>query len=198
MAGEVPEVDNRIAATVEACRLELMKRIVTGKDALQSQIAHLAAQKSLNAEQYSCYKVWEMRSKKLREQYMLDKAITKHLVATRGDIGDEEHHQQREGEAESRKKESEQKAARALSLLLSHRAEIAREEKAMKTLTRVLEGWESNFDARVQNLLSELRKPAASDREALQNAGFVCICTDVNCRFPLVVDEKHYAGFWGA
>ncbi|KAG0595239.1 hypothetical protein M758_UG152300 [Ceratodon purpureus] len=91
--------------------------------------------------------------------------------------------------------EAAAKVTESYSMLRTKRGEILCLQKTIKTLNRVILAWESKFKEQVQDLLGELQKPAPTDRKALQNAGFVCNCSDLNCKILLEVDDKHYVGF---
>lgn len=143
-----------------------------------------------------CYKAWDLRCERLTEHHRLELAVTRHFVKTRGDVANESHHAIRELNAEVKMVEARGKVQESYSALQAKRLEVANREKAIKTLARVLEAWETKFDERVQDLLQELQKGGDSDRAALQNAGYLCQCNDLNCNFPLIVDQKHYDGFW--
>ncbi|KAG0573942.1 hypothetical protein KC19_VG223500 [Ceratodon purpureus] len=145
---------------------QLMRRIVAGKDELLSAKAMLARHKSVEEELYMSYRVWDLRSERLRKEHELELAITSHFVVTKGDVGNESHHAIRELIAEVRMIEASRKVHGSYSALRAKRAEVLNQERAIKTLARVLEGWESKFDERVQDLLGELQKGGDYDRAA--------------------------------
>ncbi|KAG0574786.1 hypothetical protein KC19_VG291100 [Ceratodon purpureus] len=144
-----------------------------------------------------CYRVWDLRREKIREEHKLELVVTKYLVETQGQDGNESHNMDRELNSFRRMIEAAEKVTESYSNLRTKREEIRRLENTIKTIERVVREWESKFDERVQGLVRELKKPAATDRTALQDAGYICNCNDVTCKFPLVVDDRHYLGFWG-
>ncbi|KAG0574855.1 hypothetical protein KC19_VG297300 [Ceratodon purpureus] len=99
----------------------------------------LQIEKSREEELNLCYRVWDLRRERVRDEHKLEMAVTKHFVEIEGHVGNESHHMDRELNSFRRMVETEAKVTESYSALCIKREQILRLERGIQTIDRVLQ-----------------------------------------------------------
>ncbi|KAG0586252.1 hypothetical protein KC19_2G075800 [Ceratodon purpureus] len=134
----------------------------------------------------------ELVVEKDSKEYELARAVRRHL-RTGVALGEyEEDYQVDEVEDLRKKIEAEvESLTRVTNRSRDTRNDIRLLEDEIITLERIMCVWVENPTGRARTLFRHLTSPDITEESAFQLAGLDCKCSDANCDFPFVIDDRH-------